>query len=663
MRMAWGLAAATLCILAGLAIGSQDVPWPCFRHDAQNTGHADYIGADVSAIKWHFDTNGRITSSPALGSGGRIYVGSRDGKLYCLGGDGALIWAYDTHATIEYSSPAIAPDGTIYITAFESGDQSEAQQGLLAINPDGTLKWLYPTTTAPLHSPVVGPDGSVVFGSNGGGLTCVSPDGTLRWVYGNYRAFSVAPAIGPDGSVYAADLNGRLHGIGADGLRKWTYNLGGMVSHGGAMLAADGTLYQGCTDGKLYAFTTAGALKWSCALGAPSFSTPALGDGLICIAADDGLLHAVGTDGAQRWTAPCTHPRSSPAVDYAGKVYLGAQLFSADGRLMAECAQATQTDSCPAVGLEGTVYVGSGNALLALSTGPVPQPQFNKPPVCSVAASPAEGHAPLLVSFRAEAGDPDGQVVRAAWDFGDGSGAEGLAVQHSYVAAGSYRVQLTVYDDLGAPGTAEALIEVSPPNQPPVCSIVAEPSAGRAPVAVAFRADATDPDGQVVGAAWDFGDGAVAAGLTATHTYTSGGSYRVKLTVYDDLGASGTAEATIAVLPPNQAPAVWASADVVEGPASLVVNLAAAGVDPESGPLTYAWDFGDGSTGTGQLVEHTYELPGTYTARVTVTDDGGLTASDEVVIKVTAKVPGKHLGLFKNLKWLEWLLKWLFHCC
>ena len=69
----------------------------------------------------------------------------------------------------------------------------------------------------------------------------------------------------------------------------------------------------------------------------------------------------------------------------------------------------------------------------------------------------------------------------------------------------------------------------------------------------------------------------------------------------DHIGAD--VSALIAVLLPNQAPAVWASTDVVEGPASLLVNMAAAGSDPENGPLTYACDFGDGSTGSDNREE------------------------------------------------------------
>jgi chitinase len=50
--------------------------------------------------------------------------------------------------------------------------------------------------------------------------------------------------------------------------------------------------------------------------------------------------------------------------------------------------------------------------------------------------------------------------------------------------------------------------------------------------------------------------------------------------------------------------------------------------------VSYDWDFGDETTATGSVVNHSYALPGTFTVVLIVTDDGGLTAVDAVVVEV-----------------------------
>jgi PKD repeat protein len=58
--------------------------------------------------------------------------------------------------------------------------------------------------------------------------------------------------------------------------------------------------------------------------------------------------------------------------------------------------------------------------------------------------------------------------------------------------------------------------------------------------------------------------------------------------------------------------------------------------DPDGQIATYAWDFGDGGTGSGATASHTYAAAGTYTVKLTVTDDGGLTDSTTKSVTVTA---------------------------
>ncbi|MGY2076495.1 PKD domain-containing protein [Blastococcus sp. SYSU DS0828] len=144
-----------------------------------------------------------------------------------------------------------------------------------------------------------------------------------------------------------------------------------------------------------------------------------------------------------------------------------------------------------------------------------------------------------------------------------------------------------------------------------------------------------DSDGSIVSWAWTFGDGATATGATATHGYAAAGTYPVTLTVTDDRGATSTSSrlVTVALPVPNEAPTASFTA-VASG---LTVGLdASASADADGSLTSYAWDFGDGSTGAGRTVSHAYGAAGTYLVTLTVTDDRGATATARREVEVTA---------------------------
>ena len=79
---------------------------------------------------------------------------------------------------------------------------------------------------------------------------------------------------------------------------------------------------------------------------------------------------------------------------------------------------------------------------------------------------------------------------------------------------------------------------------------------------------------------------------------------------------------------PNQPPVASFSVDVAEGSAPLEVRFdASASSDPDGSIASYAWSFGDGATGSGRAAIHVYQNAGSYTPRLTVTDDRGASAS------------------------------------
>jgi heat shock protein HslJ len=89
-----------------------------------------------------------------------------------------------------------------------------------------------------------------------------------------------------------------------------------------------------------------------------------------------------------------------------------------------------------------------------------PKPTVPAPPVAVISA-PAEGVAAQPVTFDASASMSEGAIESYTWDFGDGTLAEGVTVQHAFIAPGVYTVTLTVKDAYGQSGTAKMTITIN----------------------------------------------------------------------------------------------------------------------------------------------------------------------------------------------------------
>src|SRR3954452_21995950 len=200
-----------------------------------------------------------------------------------------------------------------------------------------------------------------------------------------------------------------------------------------------------------------------------------------------------------------------------------------------------------------------------------------------------------------------------------------------------------LYDDLGA---YEYQPDVAPAPTPPTAALTVTPASGLSPLQVTADAGgSTDPQGQALTYAFDFGDGATSGSqstATATHTYTTAGTFTVKVTVTDSSGLSDTTTATIATTQPAAPTPPTAALTVTpaSGLSPLQVTADATGsTDPQGQALTYAFDFGDGATSDPQstaTATHTYTTAGTYTAKVTVTDTSGLSAIATQAVSVSA---------------------------
>ena len=134
---------------------------------------------------------------------------------------------------------------------------------------------------------------------------------------------------------------------------------------------------------------------------------------------------------------------------------------------------------------------------------------------------------------------------------------------------------------------------------------------------VVFNAsESDDADSMISDYAWDFGDGNTDTGDVVSHIFAEPGDFSVQLTVTDAAGNSDSSTTIISVndIEPPRAAFNWSytneSGSDVAGAAveGLPTHFNAGGTDDNSnGPLTYIWDFGDGTNGTGVTVDHTFD--------------------------------------------------------
>ena len=236
-----------------------------------------------------------------------------------------------------------------------------------------------------------------------------------------------------------------------------------------------------------------------------------------------------------------------------------------------------------------------------------------------------------------------------AWDFNnDGQfDATGTTVQHVYTTGGQRTVLMRVTRSDGAVDVLKTVTV----NTAPTASFTASPNPATVGQTVQLNGtDSSDPDGTIASYAWDLdndGEFDDATGATASRSFTSAGTYTVRLRVTDNRGSTGTATGTITVNsappPPNQAPV--ASFTAAPNPATVgqTVQLnGTASSDPDGTIASYAWDLdndGQFDDATGATASRSFASAGTFTVRLRVTDDKGATGTATTVITVNSAPP------------------------
>jgi PKD repeat protein/predicted GH43/DUF377 family glycosyl hydrolase len=280
---------------------------------------------------------------------------------------------------------------------------------------------------------------------------------------------------------------------------------------------------------------------------------------------------------------------------------------------------ATYRVAFPATVLSDTTYLVYYDYIapgaIGLATGrvcmPLAEALFTWQPV-----TPTTGDT-ITLTASAAGTDP----VAFTWDLGDGTVGSGRTMSHTYAAAGTYAVTLTATNCETGTATAVHTITVQPP-----CVPVADAAFSWLPLippvgqAVTFTGTvaAGDPP---ISYTWDLGDSSFVFGPSSiTHTYSATGTYTVIMTATNCGGATATAVHTVTVTCPDVAGAAFSWTPDPPAPQE-VVTFTGRAESPR--PLTYTWKLEDGSWKEGQVVTHSYALPGVYPVVMTATSDCG----------------------------------------
>jgi len=193
---------------------------------------------------------------------------------------------------------------------------------------------------------------------------------------------------------------------------------------------------------------------------------------------------------------------------------------------------------------------------------------------------------------------------------------------------------------IGSMQLCDSAIVSTEPNEPPVAIFETACSSTSPPFVVQFDGSKSyDTNGTIIDYLWSFGDGALGNGMLCSHIYAKAGTYNVYLIVTDNQNARTITSANVVVAPAiNKPPVAVMTTSTTNGHAPLSVNFNGSGsyASAPNGTITnYAWDFGDGSTGTGPIVTHIYTSIGSKTVTLTVTDHTGMKNSTTTNINVT----------------------------
>ncbi len=292
------------------------------------------------------------------------------------------------------------------------------------------------------------------------------------------------------------------------------------------------------------------------------------------------------------------------------------------------------------------------------------QPEPPKvPPTANAGADRSITEPANSIVLTGTANDSDGTIQSRSWQQMSGpntatlSGQSTLTLTASGLIVGSYTFSLTVTDNDGLTGSDVVAVTViaAPPNTPPAVNAGSDQSFNLPQNSTPLNGSATDADGTVAGYEWSQVSGPNTAVFTPADqavTVASNmveGVYTFQLTATDDKGASGTDLVVVTVKPepPNNPPTANAGTDITITLPTNSTNLNGSGADTDGTVEAYQWSQTSGpnsatiASPTSPTSAISNLAEGNYVFTLTVTDDDGSEASDQVLVSVLPEPPNQ----------------------
>ena len=281
----------------------------------------------------------------------------------------------------------------------------------------------------------------------------------------------------------------------------------------------------------------------------------------------------------------------------------------------------------------------------------------NQPPVANAGPDQIITLPVNSVTLNGSATDADGTIATHTWSFVSGPVTPTIVSAGNYstnvtglTASGTYTFRLSVTDNNAAPASDDIIVTVNPAgaNQPPVANAGPDQIITLPVNSVTLNGSATDADGTIATHNWSFVSGPVTPTIVSAGNYstnvtglTASGTYTFRLSVTDNNTAPASDDIIVTVNPANQPPVANAGPDqIITLPVSSV-TLNGSATDADGTIATHTWSFVSGpvtptivSAGNYSTNVTGLTASGTYTFRLSVTDNNAAPASDDIVVTV-----------------------------